>query len=96
MIVNAKVNSVVNLDIDCDEAFVILCKTLDMEFVLNEDIDFFVRKDSYGDNCVYYIRDGHDEMYDDRGDLFIALRNVAVNIFPNLSFRSADYIYKEN
>ena len=96
MIVNAKVNSVVNLDIDCDEAFVILCKTLNMEFVLNEDIDFFVRKDSYGDNCVYYIRDGHDEMYDDRGDLFVALRNVAVNIFPNLSFRSADYIYKEN
>lgn len=96
MIVNAKVNSAVNLDIDCDEAFVILCKTLNMEFVFNEDIDFFVRKDSYGDNCVYYIRDGHDEMYDDRGDLFVALRNVAANIFPNLSFRSADYIYKED
>ena len=96
MIVNARVESVVNIDIECDEAFVMLCKTLNMEFVLNEDIDFFVRKDSYGDNCVYYINSGHDEMYDDRGDLFIALRNVAVNIFPNLSFRSADYIYKEN
>ena len=96
MIINAKVNSVVNIDIECDEAFAILCKTLHMEFVLNEDIDFFVRKDSYGNNCVYYIRDGHDEMYDDRGDLFVALRNVAVNIFPNLSFRSADYIYKED
>lgn len=95
MIVDARVESVVNIDIECDEAFVMLCKTLQMEFVFNEDIDFFVRKDSYGDNCVYYIRDGHDELYDDRGDLFVALRNVAVNIFPNVSFRSADYIYKE-
>lgn len=96
MIVDARVESVVNIDIECDEAFVMLCKTLNMEFVLNEDIEFFVRKDSYGDNCVYYINNGHDEMYDDRGDLFVALRNVAVNIFPNLSFRRADYIYKED
>ena len=77
-------------------AVCVTCKTLQMEFVLNEYIDFFVRKDSYGDNCVYYIDNGHDEMYDDRGDLFVALRNVAENIFPNLSFRSADYIYKED
>lgn len=95
MIIDARVESVVNIDIECDEAFVMLLKTLNMEYVLNEDLDFFVHKDSYGDNCVYYIRDGHDEMYDDRGDLFVALRNVAVNIFPNLLFRSADYIYKE-
>ena len=96
MIVNVKVNSIANIDIDCNEAFKILCKTLNMEFVLNEDINLFVQKDCYGDNCVYYIRDGHDEVYDDRGDLFVALRNVAVNMFPNLSFRSADYIYKED
>lgn len=30
---------------------------------------------------------------DDRGDLFIALRNAAVNFIPNLYFRNADYIY---
>lgn len=95
MIVNARVESVVNIDIECDEAFIMLCQTLNMEHVLNEDIDFFIAKDSFGDNCVYYINDGHDEMYDDRGDLFVALRNVAVNIFPNLSFRSADYIYNK-
>ena len=94
MIVDVRVESIANIDIESDEAFIMLCKTLQMEYVLTEDIDFFVRKDSYGDNCVYYIRDGHDEMYDDRGDLFVALRNVAVNMFPNLSFRSADYIYK--
>lgn len=79
-----------------EEAFRILCKTLGMEFVLNEDMDFFVRENCYGDNCVYYIKDGHDEEYDDRGNLFVALRNVAVNMFPNVLFRSADYIYKEN
>ena len=81
------------IDIDEYEAFRILCKTLDMSFVLNEDIDFFVRKDDSGYNCVYYIRDGHDEIYDDRGDLFVALRNVAVNLIPNLEFRGAEYIY---
>ena len=95
MIVEAKVNSVINIDIESDEAFVILCKTLQMDFVLNENIEFFVRQDSFGDNCVYYIKDGHDEKYDERGDLFIALRNVAVELFPNVSFRNADYIYKE-
>lgn len=94
MIVNVRVESIANIDIESDEAFIMLCKTLQMEYVLTEDIDFFVRKDSYGDNCVYYIKDGHDEMYDDRGDLFVALRNVAVNMFPNLSFRNADYIYR--
>lgn len=95
MIVEARVNSVINIDIESDEAFIILCKTLQMDFVLNENIEFFVRQDSFGDNCVYYIKDGHDEKYDERGDLFIALRNVAVELFPNVSFRNADYIYKE-
>ncbi|MBO5425300.1 MAG: hypothetical protein J6A25_07285 [Lachnospiraceae bacterium] len=95
MIVEARVNSVINIDIESDEAFVILCKTLQMDFVLNENIEFFVRQDAFGDNCVYYIKDGHDEKYDERGDLFIALRNVAVELFPNISFRNANYIYKE-
>lgn len=95
MIVDARVESVINIDIESDEAFRILCQTLRMEFVLNEDIDFYVRKDEYGDNCVYRIYKGCEDKYDDRGDLFVALRNVAVNMFPNLSFRSADYIYNK-
>lgn len=93
MIVDVNTRAICQIDIDSYEAFRILCKTLHMEFVLDEDIDFFVKKNSYDENCVYYIRDGHDELYDDRGDLFIALRNVAVNMFPNVYFRSADYIY---
>lgn len=93
MIVDVEANAIYQIDIESHEAFKILCKTLRMEFVLYEDIDFFVREDCYGENCVYYIKDGHDELYDDRGDLFVALRNVAVNIFPNISFRNEEYIY---
>lgn len=94
MLVDITTKNTTQVDIDSEEAFRILCKTLKMEFVLWEDTPFFVRKNYYGDNCVYLIRNGHDEQYDDRGDLFIALRNVAVNIFPNLSFSCAEYIYK--
>ena len=93
MEVNINTKAVCTIDIDSSEAFRILCKTLHMDFVLDEDIDFFVRKNDEEENCVYVIRNGHDELYDERGDLFVALRNVAVNMFPNLWFRSDDYIY---
>lgn len=94
MKVDVKTNTVCQIDIDEIEAFKILCKTLHMDFVLDEDTDYFVRKDEYGENCVY-ITDGHDIKIDDRGDLFVALRNVAVNIVPNTRFRSEDYIYNK-
>ena len=93
MVVCANIKSVCQIDIESDEAFRILCKTLDMDFVLDEDTKFFVRKNEYDENCVYVMRNGHDEEYDDRGDLFIALRNVAVNMLPNVSFRNESYIY---
>lgn len=94
MQVDVNVKSVCSIDIQPEEAFRILCKTLDMSFVFDEDIDFFVRKNSDGENGVYVLKNGHDELYDDRGDLFVALRNVAVNLFPNVLFRSVDYIYQ--
>ena len=93
MIVDVNVKNVCQIDIDSSEAFRILCKTLHMDFVLDEDTKYFVRKNEYDENCVYVISNGHDEKYDERGDLFVALRNVAVNMFPNTSFRSDDYIY---
>ena len=77
-----------NIDIDELGAFKILCRSLNMSFVLNEDIDYFIK-----DGKLWYKERGYDEIVDDRADLFIALRNVAVNIIPNLWFRSADYIY---
>lgn len=93
MIIDIEAKSVHQIDIDHNEAFRILCKTLNMAFVLDEDVDYFVAKEHYGGKCVYYTMDGHDECIDSRGDLFIALRNVAVNLFPNVGFRNADYIY---
>lgn len=82
------------IDIDEAEAFRILCKTLDMEFVLNDDIEFYVKKDEeYEELKVCYKENGHEKVYDERGELFVALRNVAVNIFPNRSFRGDEYIY---
>lgn len=92
MLVDVKTKAICKIDINSYEAFEILCKTLDMEFVLNDDVYFFVKKDD-GENRVYYRKNGHDELYDDRGDLFIALRNVAVNLYPTVCFRSDSYIY---
>lgn len=94
MIVDIETKAVCQVDIDAGEAFRILCKTLHMDFVLDEDTDFSVSLDfETGENVVYVSRDGHKELYDDRGNLFVALRNVAVNMFPNTAFRSADYLY---
>lgn len=89
--------SIVKTKIDIDEigALKLLCKTLYMDFVLDENTDYFVKEDENGENGVY-VTDGHDIKIDDRGDLFVALRNVVVNIVPNVLFRSADYIYKSN
>lgn len=85
----------IQIDIDADEAFRLLCRTLDMDFVLDEDTDFLVMEDPYtGENAVYVSRNGHEEIYDDRGNLFVDLRNLATDIFPNTAFRSADYINK--
>ncbi len=91
--VNAKMKC--SIDIESGEAFEILCKTLHMDFVLDEERIFFIKRNSDDKNCVYTLKENQEEKYDDRGDLFIALRNVAVNMFPNLSFRSADYIYNK-
>lgn len=90
MNVDLKANAVLQISIDEVEAFKILCKTLYMDFALDEDAEYFVKKNEYGESCVYT----KGRKIDDRGDLFVALRNVAVNMIPNLSFRSADYIYK--
>lgn len=94
MIVNVNTKSIVQINIESEEAFRILCETLHMDFVLDEDTEYFVHKDSNGNNCVYKTIRGHEKCVDDRGDLFVALRNVAVNMFLNLGYRSADYIYK--
>lgn len=93
MVICANVKSVCQIDIDSSEAFRILCETLHMTSVLDEDTKFIVKKNEDGENNLYAIKDGVEYHYDDRGDLFVALRNVAANMFPNTSFRGDDYIY---
>lgn len=95
MEVNVIAKTNCTIDIDSYEVFRILCETLHMNFVLDEDTEFFVRKNCDNELNVYTTVNGHDECYDEQGELFVALRNVAVNMFPNVSFRSADYIYNK-
>lgn len=92
MIVDVKRSENIKIDIGEIEALNLLCKVLQMEFALDEDTDYSVCKGADGNNAVYL---GGCKV-DDRGDLFIALRNVAVNLVPNVMFRSADYIYGNN
>ena len=89
MEVTLKTTEVHTIDINAEEAFRILCKTLYMDFVMYEDSNLHVNDDGE----VWLTENGHNTKIDDRGDLFIALRNVAVNMFPNLMFRNASYIY---
>ena len=91
MLVDVSVKSVMKIDIDDGEAFRMLCKTLYMDFVLDEDGDFYVNKE---DGSVWEKVGEGDRCIDDRGSLFIALRNVAVNMFPSLYFRSEEYIWE--
>lgn len=92
MEVDIKTKAVVKIDIKEDEAFELFLKTLGMEFIFDEK-DFVVKKDEYDEYRVYVIENGKEVYFDDRGGLFIALRNVATNMYPNLHFRSESYIY---
>lgn len=92
MKVKTKIKQEIEIDIEPEEAFRILCKSLGMDFVLDEDREFMVYKNQYEENSVYEVGNGPDMEIDERGNLFVSLRNVAVNMFPNLYFRNDDYI----
>ena len=96
MLVDVKAKVAMEVEIDAEDAFRILCKSLAMGFVLDEDTDYQIRKDEYGKNGVYVPKNGLYYKLDSRGDLFVALRNVAVNMFPNLYFRNEEYIWNDN
>ena len=96
MLVDVKCKAICKIDIDAEESFRLLCKTLDMDFVLDENTEFIVKKNEYDELCVYTLKDNKEKIFDDRGNLFVSLRNVAVNMFPNLSFRGDNYIYNND
>ena len=93
MLVDITAKQTLKADIEPEEAFRILCKTLHMDFILEEDFDYFVNENEFREKAVYKTENGRDKCVDDRGDLFIALCNVAVNMCPHLDFRSAHFIY---
>lgn len=91
MTISTKVKASIDIDIDTTEAFELLLKTLHMEWIMNDINSISIQKDSDDVNKIFRVYDGR--LIDERGDLFIALRNVAVNLFPNLEFRNEPYIY---
>lgn len=64
-------------------------KHIDMEFVMDPDSAFTIERNPFGGLVVK--RDG--EIFDDRGELFICLRNLLVVTIPNLKFRNDPYIF---
>ena len=95
MLVDITVKQILQTDIEPEEAFRILCRTLSMDFILSDDFGYYMTENESGEKMVCRTVNSRDKVVDDRGDLFIALCNVAVNIFPNLDFRNADYIYRD-
>lgn len=76
MSVDAKAKINCSIDIESEEAFRILCKTLHMDFVLDEDTTFITKRNLEDENRVYALKDGYEKEYDDRGSyllLFVML-----------------------
>lgn len=95
-LVDVKVDSIIPIEINGEEAFRVLCKALGMECVLDEKTRFVVRRNMRGENGVYYMVGNQERIYDSKGDLFVALRNVAVQLFPNIAFKDEPYIYNKH
>lgn len=73
-------------------AFNMLVESLDMEWAMDEDRKFFIAKASEWDESlvVKEIRNGHDEIIDERVELFHTLRKLSCLIYPNVPWRK-DY-----
>ena len=70
------------MEMDFDTAFDALLEVLDMKWIL-DDANFEIKK-----GMVY--KDGLP--FDERVDMFVALRNILNAHYPNLDFRGDDYI----
>lgn len=77
MLVKFKATTVQEMDIDHCEAFRILCQTLDMNCACLEDTKMRAMLGPDGEKHVYYPVQDRYELFDDRGELFEALRNLA-------------------
>ena len=80
MKINVTRKEEVEVDIDVSEALRILCKTLDIDFILDDTLDLWVAWDSKLKE--YFVMKDND-IYDDRGELYIVLRRLITLIVPN-------------
>lgn len=76
----------IEIDLNKDQALDALLEILGMEWI-NDDGHFEIK------NGKVYKNGKH---YDDRADLFAALRNVENALYPNLEYRSDPYITHYN
>jgi len=72
----------IEMDLDKDQALDALLEILHMTWI-NDEGNFEIK------NGKVYKNGKH---YDDRADLFAALRNVENALYPNLDFRGDPYI----
>ena len=76
------------LEFDEASAFNILCEVLSIQDIVSSEEELVIHD---GAVCRRKENGGY-EVVDERADLFAALRNVACATWPNLEFRSDDYI----
>ena len=69
------------------DALEALCKALNCEVVLDPDKELKIEK-----GYVWIKENGKWKKYDERADLYAALRNVICAITPNCEFRSGSDI----
>jgi hypothetical protein len=86
MKVKVKANGEFEVDIDYNQAFYALCQTLGMDWAIEERKHFVVEENDFGEKVVCVVVDGEKHIYDDRGELFLAIRNLAEAIFPNIDW----------
>ena len=86
MKVKVKASGDFEVDIDHNQAFYALCQTLYMDWAIEEKKHFVVEEDDFGEKVVYVVENVEKRIYDDRGELFLAIRNLAEAIFPNIDW----------
>lgn len=84
-----KLCKTITFDVEPELALEMLCKTLYMDFAFTDDDSFYIKEDPRTGELAVWC---DNKKYDDRAELFIAIRNLMVCIIPNLSFRRANYI----
>lgn len=77
--------------IEDSELLANLCKSIDMEFAIREGAEYLYIEDC-GKNKGKVVDARTGEVVDDRADLFAAIQNLCVHMYPNCEFRSASHI----